>query len=527
MTNLEQIVENSLFGKVKAGLNRFKHSIITKIAVCSLVGILSAGGLGYGCVGLGYNLKSKNYQSKSIKEPCIDYDGDGYGENCALDDCNDYNKKVHKNIQCNFDGTSCSQMLLHTLCLESCPVPPDEVCDNKDNDCDGLTDEGCYCWKSIRGGIKDDLAASIQQTKDGGYIVAGTISSESTGLFDAWIFKLKPDGNVEWDQILGGSQDDVANSIQQTSDGGFIVAGATYSKGAGEEDAWVLRLNTNGNLLWDKTFGGKGDDWAKSIQQTTDGGYIVAGETSKNADSSNAWVFKLDYKGDILWERVCGNNTQNKVRSIQQTSDEGYIVVGNTGKSLSYCMQGWVFKLEPNGDTRWDKTFIFGEEYNNNTASIQQTTDGGYIVAGYTDGYTHSKKMTMHKDAWILKLESDGDKEWEKLIGKWGEDQATSIRQTSDGGYIVAGFTSAWERIGSGQTWIFKLKPNGDTEWSKSSFGEYYYSDFYPNFPNSISQTTDGGYVIAGWRTSLGVYPEVLSNAWILKLDKDGNSECK
>jgi hypothetical protein len=201
-------------------------------------------------------------------------------------------------------------------------------------------------WEKTYGGRGDDEAKSIQQTKDGGYIVAGGNSA------DVYVIKLDANGNKSWEKTYGGSDDDIANSIQQTKDGGYIVAGGTHSFGAGRGDVYVIKLDANGNKVWEKTYGRRGDDEAKSIQQTTDGGYIVAGYTkSFGAGGEDFYIIKLDANGNMVWEKTYGGSDDDGAHSIQQTSDGGYIVAGRT---YSFGIEGfdiYVIKMDAEGNT--------------------------------------------------------------------------------------------------------------------------------------------------------------------------------
>jgi len=209
---------------------------------------------------------------------------------------------------------------------------------------------GEITWDKIFGGSKNDEANSIIQTSDGGYVVAGKTASKGADDDDAWIIKLDKKGNKEWDKTFGGSKDDEANSIAQTLDGGYIVAGFTYSKGAGKEDVWVIKLNKKGNKEWNKTFGGSNNDEAFSIAPTSDGGYIVAGDTESKGGSydKDAWVIKLNKKGNKEWDKTFGGSKDDEALSIAPTSDDGYIVAGDTGPLFSKDV--WVIKLDKNGN---------------------------------------------------------------------------------------------------------------------------------------------------------------------------------
>ena len=207
-------------------------------------------------------------------------------------------------------------------------------------------------WQKTYGGSNLDWASSIQQTTDGGYIVAGWTESFGAGNMDFYIIKLDSNGNKVWEKTYGGSENDVAYSIQQTSDGGYIVAGGTYSFGAGSADFYIIKLDSNGNKVWGKTYGGSNDEWARSIQQTTDGGYIVAGTTySFGAGYDDFYIIKLDSNGDKVWEKTYGGSSYDEAYSIQQTSDGGYIVAGGTSSFGAGSADFYIIKTDSEGNT--------------------------------------------------------------------------------------------------------------------------------------------------------------------------------
>ena len=306
-------------------------------------------------------------------------------------------------------------------------------------------------WAKTYGGSNYDNAYSIQQTSDGGYIVAGETYSFGAGNEDIWVLKLNADGTVAWQKTYGGSGENLPWSIQQTSDGGYIVAGFT-SFGVGGGDIWVLKLNADGSVAWQKTYGGLSYDVAYSIQQTSDGGYIVAGYTNSFGTGGDIWVLKLNADGSIAWQKTYGGSGSDEPYSIQQTSDGGYIVAGLTG-SFGAGGDIWVLKLNADGSIAWQKTY--GGSGSDEPYSIQQTSDGGYIVAGLTGSFGAGG------DIWVLKLNADGSIAWQKTYGGLGYDYGTSIQQTSDGGYIVAGLTGSFG-AGGGDLWVLKLDSNGN-----------------------------------------------------------------
>lgn len=273
-----------------------------------------------------------------------------------------------------------------------------------------------YChssqyWAKSYGGYNSDHAYSIQQTTDEGYIVVGHTGSFGSGALDIWILKLNTYGNIIWEKTYGGVNNDYGRSIQQTADGGYIVAGYTAPSIGENFDLLVLKLDGNGDLSWQKTYGGSGSDIARSIQQTLDGGYILASYSDSFGDNTtDLWILKLDQNGNVTWEKTYGASETDIVRSIQQTSDEGYILAGRTQFVSGNNADAWVLKLDSIGDISWQKTYG-GNDFDGATF-IQQTSDDGYILAVNTSSYG-----VRDSDMLILKLESGGDISWQKPTG--------------------------------------------------------------------------------------------------------------
>jgi len=359
---------------------------------------------------------------------------------------------------------------------------------------------------------EDEWPFSVRQTSDGGYIVAGRTDSFGAGGTDFWILKLDSEGLVEWQHTYGGAGDDYAICIQQTGDGGYIVAGGTDSFGAGGYDAWILKLDSAGNIDWQYTYGGTGGDFPNCIKQTSDGGYIVAGDTdSFGAGGYDAWILKLDSTGNIEWGNTQGGTGDDYASSIQQTSDGGYIVVGDTDSFGAGGSDFWVVKLNSDGSINWQNTYGgTGDEY---AYSTQQTSDGGYIVAGFTDSFGAG-----NFDIWVLKLDSTGAVDWQKTYGGIYNEFVyySAVQQTTEGGYIIGGITFSFG-AGEADFWALKLDSNGVVEWQNT------YGGTENDFGQGIRQTSDSGYVFSGDSNSFHPLPDTDYDWLILKLHSGGD----
>jgi predicted secreted protein len=302
-------------------------------------------------------------------------------------------------------------------------------------------------WDKTFGGSFEDEAYSLIQTTDGGYAIVGETQAWKHDCGDVWLLKLDSQGNLLWDKTYGGSGFDGARSLIQTKEGGYAVAGYIQSKGAGRIDFWLLKLDSRGNLLWDKTFGGSEDDCARSLIQTKDGGYAVAGYTkSYGAGGRDVWLLKLDSRGNRLWDRTCGGSGLDQAHSLIQTKDGGYAVAGVNSSKGAAGSDVWLIKLDNQGNKVWDKTY--GGSKGDVAYSLIQTTDGGYTVAGYT-----YSKGAGGGDFWLLKLDSRGNRLWDKTYGGSKGDVAYSLIQTA--GDKKRGANNQ-------DVWVIKLDEQGD-----------------------------------------------------------------
>jgi uncharacterized delta-60 repeat protein len=315
------------------------------------------------------------------------------------------------------------------------------------------------------GGSEYDGAYCGQETSDYGALVIGDTYSYGAGGSDIWIIKLSSDGEIEAQGTVGGSEDDWSWYIQETSDGGALLAGSTYSFGAGLEDIWIIKFSSTGVIEAQATLGGTNYDWPSCIQETSDGGAIVAGTTySFGNGGSDIWIIKFSSDGEIEAQATLGGSGYETSSYIQETSDGGALLVGTTDSFGAGSADFWIIKFSSDGDIEAQATL--GGSEDDVAYSIQETSDGGCIVAGETYSFGAGDS-----DFWVVKLSSAGVIEWQKTYGGSSYDSARSVQETSDGGYIVAGNT---ESFGTGESdiLILKLDSNGDIDSSCAFIGD-------------------------------------------------------
>lgn len=410
-------------------------------------------------------------------------------------------------------------------------------------------------WQQCLGGAGGEFGTCIQSTIDGGYVLSayttsnsGDVSGNHGGSYDAWVVKIDAFGALQWQTCLGGSGGDQANAIQQTADEGFIVAGSTASSDgdvsgyhdAGSAipraDAWVVKLDADGAIQWQKCLGGWERDDISAILQAGDGGYICAGSTysndgdvSGNHGDFDAWVVKLDAAGDLQWQKCLGGTGTEAARSIAQTMDGGYIVTANTS-SNNGDVQGnhgshdaWVVKLSASGVIEWQE--CLGGSGPETGYSILQSADQGYLVAGQTkstDGDVsgiHGVGFTY--DAWAVKLDALGAIQWQRCLGGTSDETAYSAVLAADSGYVLAGATDSYNGDVSGShgsgddMWVVKLDRDGDLEWQKCLGGGAH------DGAESICRAGTDAYMVAGHARSNNF--DVSGNhgdydVWVVKL---------
>jgi hypothetical protein len=396
-----------------------------------------------------------------------------------------------------------------------------------------LPDLSSVQWEAAFGGNSDENLYSVEPTSDGGFILGGSsFSGESGnktiagfGSYDYWLVKVDGNGLKQWEQVFGGEGDDVLYSAHQTSDGGYILGGSSFSGISGNKETenfgirnyWLVKVDGTGTKQWEQVFGGDSDEHLRSVQQTGDGGYILGGwsysgesgnKTSSPLGEYDYWLVKVDGSGNKLWERVFGGGGPDILDTVRSTSDGGYILGGSSASGMSGNkttvnfgnLDGWLVKVDGSGNKQWEKDF--GGNGYDFLQSVQPTGDGGYILGGYSDSGVSGNKTNASyggNDYWLVKVDGSGNKQWEKAFGGSGSDILNSVQQTRDGGYILGGHSDSGvsgnktnASFGINDYWVVKVDGNGNKQWEKVFGGAL------DDTLSSVRPTSDGGYILGG-----------------------------
>jgi hypothetical protein len=419
-------------------------------------------------------------------------------------------------------------------------------------------------WDADFGGTENEQLTAIQQTKDGGYIaggytesgISGDVTQESRGSSDYWIIKTNANGVKQADARFGGTSVDQLTCLQQTSDGGYILGGTSFSgiggdksqASRGNSDYWIVKIDRKGNKQWDATFGGTGPDELHSLQQTDDGGYILGGsslsgisgdKTQPTKGGKDFWIVKTDANGVKQWDADFGGDLFEELFSVRQTLEGGYILGGYSLSDVNGDRTDpnrgrfdmWIVKTDEKGNKKWDAAF--GGNDDDWLAALQQTTDRGYILGGWSWSGASGDKSQRTKgdnDYWIIKIDAKGVRQWDADLGGSSNDYLTDIQQTADGGYVLGGYSSSpvsgnktQPTQGGTDYWIVKTDINGKKQWD-ADFGG---SEF--EFLNGLQQTDDGGYILGGYSSS-GISGDKTEDTkgfndfWIVKTTADSVS---
>ncbi|MBL0340070.1 MAG: T9SS type A sorting domain-containing protein [Bacteroidetes bacterium] len=419
-------------------------------------------------------------------------------------------------------------------------------------------------WQNSIGGNNTELLRSTFQTRDGGYIVGGHSASQISGdktedsyTPDYWILKLNYLGNIQWQNTIGGNNNDYFYSIAQTSDDGYIVAGASNTNISGDKtemsaglyDFWIVKLDSMGVIQWQNTIGGSNEDFPSTVIQTSDGGYMIGGSSKSNISGDKTenslgdndyWIIKTDSAGIIQWQNTIGGSGDDQLYSLVQANDGGYLLGGYSYSNISGdktenslgASDYWVVKTDAAGNIEWQNTI--GGNGQEQLRCIIKTNDGGYMLGGHSASNISGDKTetSIYDDFWIIKTDSLTNIQWQNTFVASGSDIFGSIVQTDNDGFILGGYSGSdifgdktENSNGYNDYWIIKTDPIGNIEWQNTIGGDGH------DYLSCISGTDDGGYIAGGYSESLlsGDKTEQLigvSDYWIVKiLDKYNHIE--
>jgi len=367
--------------------------------------------------------------------------------------------------------------------------------------------ESIEAWNKTFGGEDLDWGWSVQETSDGGLIIAGETVSFGSGGFDSWLIKTDCNGNETWNKTYGGTAKDGSRSVQQTNDGGYILGGYADSYGYPGHDAWFIKTDNNGNQEWDSVFGGIQSDGTFKVMQTNDEGFIGVGYAdSFGAGSHDLWVIKTDEYGNEQWNKTFGTVDWDTGYSIKQCNDMGYLIIGTTLSYGSGNQDAWLIKTDVNGTEEWNKTY--GGTDNDWGSNIVIKEDGFFIT-----GDTRSFGSGGY-DIWLIKTDLYGNEQWKRLYGEPLYDETGySLTETSDGGFAIIGTKTSFSTELT-DIWLIKTDDNGHIQWNITLDGgndEWGYS---------VDETSDGGYIIAGRTNSYG---NGNYDLWLIKIKIENN----
>jgi pimeloyl-ACP methyl ester carboxylesterase/predicted secreted protein len=315
-------------------------------------------------------------------------------------------------------------------------------------------------WGMTYGGPGDDTGTGeTVQTSDGGYAISGDTNSSGAGGFDFWLFKTDADGNMEWNQTYGGVLDETIHDMCQTIDGGYAMSGTTESFGAGSTDAYLVKTDADGNMEWNMTYGGAGDDEGRVVIQTSDGGYAMTGHTtSYGAGDFDAWLIKIDADGNMEWNMTYGGTGDEDLDNLLQTDDEGYLFAGQTNSFGAGGIDGWLVKTDASGNMLWNKTY--GSTGIDITYTIAVSGDGGYVLTGFTNSFGGYK-------IYFVKTDEDGNMLWNKTYATKQAEIGIHGILTSDDGYVIVG----WNYANGQDFVLYKINATYDLEWNMTYGG--------------------------------------------------------
>ncbi len=360
-------------------------------------------------------------------------------------------------------------------------------------------------WTRTYGGTMEDYAISGQQLPDGNYIIVGYTTSFGAGGFDACLVKIDSVGDTLWTRTYGGTGEDRGYSIRQATAGGYVIGGYTTSFGVGMDDGMIIKTDSVGNTTWLHTFGGFANDHFGDVRETHDQGFIATGYTeSFGAGGKDLYLVRTDRSGDTLWTRAYGSSQTEEGARVQQTSDRGFLAVGYTNDNGTYDF--YLVKTDSVGDTLWTRTY--GGNGTEFALDVQPCSDGSFILVGPTSSVGSTWNIKLHR------VSETGNTIWGRTLVRSHDQGGYSIDQCSDGGFIISGYYTSQYSVQPFKIYLVKTDSLGDTLWTQKYGGT---SDEWTNY---VQQTSDDGYFIVGYTESFGAG---MVDMYVIKTEAEGN----
>lgn len=346
-------------------------------------------------------------------------------------------------------------------------------------------------------------AYSICPTADGGFAMAGKFQDSEDDSWDVYLVRTDSEGDTIWTRTFGGPGDEIARSVIETGDGGFVIAGKTQSVGNKNWNVYLLKTDSGGKKTWVKTYGETEMDFAKAVIQTSDGGYALVGATmGANGETYDAYFIKTDADGNRKWVKSYGGDDGEFATAIAETEGGGYIIAAATESFGKGLVDFYLIRTDGDGEPVWAKTYG-GEDWDA-PWDVRQTSDGGFVAAGETRSFTE-----YGLDVYLVRTDADGKTLWARNYGGDGRQTAQAVWQTSEGDFIVGGYTYTYEEWGQ-DIYIARVDADGEVTWVKTFGGPG------KDIAHSIMQALDGALVVAGETESLGPGK---SDAYLIKMD--------
>lgn len=347
-------------------------------------------------------------------------------------------------------------------------------------------------WQIAFGGTDKDIAYGVAPDKNGAVIVVGACRSYGKGRDDVLAMKIDRNGKTLWKKSFGRKRKDIAYAVTRTADGNFIAVGETrsFSK-LGDPDVYVIKFDSNGNLIWERNFGGEMRDFAKSVVATGDGGVLIGGASESFGDTYlDAYILKVDKNGKEEWAKIVGGERDDIANGIALTSDGGFVIAGVTESYGYQSKDYYIVRFDKHAKQRWTK--VFGEESEDIATGVVATADGACVVTGKTKSFGSKRN-----DIMVLKVAANGKLVWQRLFGYKEKEWMNAITKTEDGGFMMAGLTNSFGH-GKFDFYVMQLDREGHSLWGPVYGGEY------DDIAHGITRTTTGDYVVVGSTKSYG-----------------------